>query len=148
MGEARKRCERGRNNFALDAERSRGAIGERSVLSVVRAAERARVVEIDKWSRLAVRHNLPVLNDDLAGWRIRTRDRHNAPPSGPGFQAVEDVSANVVVNPNQRDLGSRDETLFDGSIVREIAVSIEMIGRDVDEEADAWRERGRKVDLI
>ena len=64
------------------------------------------------------------------------------------LQARVDFAARLVVDADERDLGLGDEPLLDRRVAGKIAMPVEMVGRDVDQEPDARRERGREVDLI
>ena len=112
------------------------------------AAERTCDIKVRNRFGFAPRDDAPPRDENVRNRRFRARDRHDAPRSGACFQSRVDVPANVIVDADQRDFGARNKPLFDARIARQIAMSIKMIGRDVNEQADAWRKRGREIDLI
>ena len=148
VGEPRKRLEGARDALALDAQRPRGGVGERGVLRVVGAAKRARLREIDCRRRLRPRHYATLFDPYVSKRRRVPGHRDNPGRAGARLQARIDFPARLVIDADERDLGLRDEPLLDRRIADEIAMPVEMVRRDVDQESDARRERGRKVDLI
>ncbi len=148
MREPRECLERARDAIALDAESPRGGVGERGVLPVMRAAKRPRARKIGRWRGFPSGHHAMLADPDVGERRLRARHRNDAGHASARFQSRIDLATGLVVHADQRDLGLRDKPLLDGGVAGEIAMPVEMVRRDVDEESDGWLKRGREVDLV
>ena len=146
MCEPRKGLERARDAIALDAESPRGGVGERSVLPVMRATKRASARKIGPRRSFSSGHHAMLADPDVGERRLGARHRNDAGHASARFQPRIDFATRLVVHADQRDLRLRDKSLLDGGVAGEIAMPVEMVRRDVDEESDAWaqaRARGR-----
>ena len=94
------------------------------------------------------RHHAMLADEDIGERRLGSRNRNRAGRGDARLQPRIDFPARLVVHADQRDFRVRDQPLLDRGVAGEIAMPVEMVGRDVDEKADAGRERGRKIDLI
>ena len=144
MREAGEAREPPRDLLDAKPQRARGGEGEGGVLAVMRAAQGGR----DARDRSAP----PRRPSHKAGGRRRRRRRSpSASPKSPttvrALSARGDGAAIFVVEPDQRDVGGRDQPLLDRGVILHRAVAVEMVGREVDEQADAGLQRGREVDL-
>ena len=124
--------------------------GSQRILDVVPAAQRA---DAGKVGEGAERARPGRAGDKLAADRVpavrhaRAR-RHEIDPAAVGKpQALGDVAAPVVVLADDRVRRARDEARLEGGVVLHGAVPVEVVGRDVEQHADAGRQRGRQLDL-
>ena len=140
MRKAGKRLERTRDAIALDAKRPRGGVSERRVLAVVSAAKRPCARKIGYGRGFSARHHTVLADPNIGERRFRPRDRNDARSVGARLQPHTDVPAVLIVDADQRDLSLRDQPLFDRRVAREVAMPVEMVGCDVDQESDAGRE--------
>jgi hypothetical protein len=112
------------------------------------AAERPCARKIGRRRCFSPRHHAVLADPNVGERRLRPGDRDDARPIGARFQPRIDVAAVLIVDADQCDFGLRDQPLLDRRVAREIAMPVEMVRRDVDQESDAGRERGSKIDLI
>jgi hypothetical protein len=137
MRKARKRLETVRNAIALHAEGSRGGVGERRVLPIVGAAKRPCASKIGRRRCLPSGHH-PVLTDPNVGVRrLRPRDSKDVGHAGARLQPRIDGAARLIVDADQRDFGLRHQPFLDRGIAGKIAMPVEMVRRDVDQQPDA-----------
>ncbi len=145
MGEAGEAPQPLRDRFDVEPERARGGESEGGVLAIVRAAQSRRDAQIDQRRGGALHEQAMIVDEDVGRLGARGRDADDLAPLGD--QSRRDGAAIVVVEPDQRDIRGRDEPLLDRGVILHRPVAVEMIGRQVDEKADARPKRRRKVDL-
>ena len=81
-------------------------------------------------------------------WRTRSRADTMIDPAAVGEpQALGDVAAPVVVLADDDALRGLDQARLQRRIVLHGAVAVEVVGRDVEQHADAGRQRRRQLDL-
>ena len=148
MSEPGKGQEGAGDALGLDAERPRGGVGERRVLPVVGAAKRPRRLKIGRRRGLYARHHPVFADPDVGERRFLARYRDDARRAGARFEPRVDFAARLVVDADQGDVGMGDQALLHRRVAGKVAVPVEMVGGDVDKEADARRERGGEIDLI
>ncbi len=136
------------DRVARHAERGRGGVSEGGVLAVVGAAQRPGAPEVDRRLGGVAREN-PVIVDENVRQRRRTaRDGHALVVPAGALMRAQIARLGSSSTPIKRDPGLGDQPLLDRRIALEVAVTVEMVRRDVDQEADARRERGGEVDLV
>ena len=115
-------------------------------LCAPRSARAAR--KIDRRRGLSARHNAMFADPDVGERRLLPEIAMTRGAPARALQPGIDCAAGLVVDADQRDVGLGDQALLDRRVARKIAVPIEMVGRDVDQQADARRQRGREIDLV
>ena len=119
----------------------------RGVLAVVGAAQRGNAGEIGDGDRGALLAHEPHAfeHDAVRNGRMMDRDRHDG--SALRAQLLRNAGANLVIDSDDRDIGLGDEPFLDLGIMFHRPVPIEMIDRDVQENAEGRIERRREIDL-
>ena len=112
------------------------------------AAKRPRARKIGHRRGFPSRHHAMLADENVGERRLRPRDRNDSRRPGARLEPRIDGPARLVVDADERNVGLRDQPLLDRGVAGEIAVSVEMVGRDVDEKSDAGAKRGREIDLI
>ena len=139
-----------RDLFGAQAQRARRGEGEGGVLAVVRAAQRRRVAKIDERRVAVARDDEAIVDPDVGrAATARRRSRRRAAPASASRAAVARRSRGTVRRRRRsaRRRRARDQALLDRGVVFQRPVPVEMIGRDVDQRADARLERRREIDL-
>jgi hypothetical protein len=111
-------------------------------------AKCARRRKIDRRLGLAARDHPMLADPDVGERRVLARYRDDARRARARPESQVDVAARLVVDADERNVGMGDEALLDRRVAGKVAMPVEMVRGDVDEEADARRERGREIDLI
>jgi hypothetical protein len=116
-------------------------------LGVVRAAQGADAGEVGDGARFARRRldHGAAYGDDVSLAARLGRDRAKVRPCF--GQPPSDGGTCRVVDADHGRLGTGDQPLLDGGVTLHGAVPVEMIGRDVEEDADARPQRRRQIDL-
>ena len=114
----------------------------------MRAPKRPCARKIGRRRGFTFRHHTVLAHPNIGVWRLYARDSKCAWRARARFQSRINVPAVLIVNADQRDLSLRDKALLDRGVARKIAMPIEMVGRDVNQEPDTRREGGSQIDLI
>ncbi len=152
MGQSRKRAETGARRLPVDTDRPRGGVGGGGVLGIVLARQRPGLVE--------VQHQLPVAGRQLVVklavlGEYAARDRCPAGNRNGTFYAArreigEDAAAVVVIDAGDRrlsrPLAAKDPALG-GHVAGHVAVTIEMIGGDVEKHRHVEHHGGVELQL-
>ena len=151
MREARKAAQAVLQHVEADAHRERGGGGAGRVLRVVLAAQRADAAELCDLAARAARgaHDGAVLDMDAGGQRVLDRDPHHVLAGA--IEPVGDVAAETIVDADDRGaagLHAGDEALLHRSVMRDGAVTVDVVLADIEQNADGGIERGREVDLV
>ena len=136
------------------AERSQAAKAAAGVLPVMGAAQRrgAREIEQDSSSvcsagKAKARRSRP---DRSKRWPAPAGGCWRSPTTGCAglLQTIgKSPRTSRRRRPTMREIGGRDQPLLDRGIIFHRAVAVEMVGRQVEQDADARIERGREIDL-
>ena len=142
-----KRREPARDRLLVEPELAHRGNGSRGVLRIVIAAQRGDAGETGDPARGAVRcgEQLALRRIDAFRQRPPRRDADD-PPGGP-LEPVGDRLRAVIVDRDDCRSRCGHQPLLDGGVARQRAVAVEVIGRDVEEDADARVDAGRKIDL-
>ena len=134
-------------SLLLETELAHRGNGGRGVLRIVMAAQRGDAGETGDPARGSVRcgEQLAIRAIDALRQRPSRRDA-NDPPRGPLEPVGDRLRAVIVDRDDGRSRGGH-QPLLDGGVARQRAVAVEVIGRDVEEDADARVDAGRKIDL-
>ena len=150
MRQARKGLQRGGHFARRHAEAHGRCAGGKRVLDVVPAAQGADAGKIGEG---AERTGPGCACHELAAHRVppmrhaRLR-RYEIDPAAVGKpQALGDVAAPVVVLADDGVRRMRDQAGLEAGVVLHGAVPVEVVGRDVEQHADAGRERRGQLDL-
>ena len=128
-------CEAGRN-------------GRTGVLGVVTAAQRLNAVEIDekRGRPLFGPHDARAFGIEPVGERLPLRDPDDP---GPGaLDTIADQFAMAVISADDRSPGTGNETLLHVRIVLHRTMTIEMVGRQVEQDSGSRVQRRGKIDLV
>jgi hypothetical protein len=130
------------------AQRQRRSGGCRRVLCIVPPAQGRNAGEIGDASFLArAETHDPGAVNVVAAVEDRLRRNQVGGPSRP-FPPLGRRSGIAIVHRDHRRIGIRHHTLLDGGVILHRAVAVEMIGRDVEQNADRRLQRGREIDLV
>ena len=143
----RKGREAGADRLAGDAERIRDRDRRRRVLGVVGAAERADAGDVGEGLRAG---GIDAKQGGAFGehpLRIEPLGRDADERLAPIGAARRDGAAERVVDADDGEIGRGDEALLDRRVLRDRAVPVEMVRRDVEEDADRRLQAWCEVDL-
>ena len=151
MGKARETREALPDRRQVEAERKAGGDRGAGVLRVVRAAQAADAGEIGDGFRFATGRA-----QDARALRVIAVAQsalHGDPlhALAGARDAVGGSARPVIVDADHRGaarLHAGRQTLLDGGVVLHRAVAVEMVFRDVEQNADGRMQRGREIDLI
>ena len=153
MGQARKGLKPRADRAVVHAQRLAGAEGGGRILSIMRAAQGLRSCKrgerFDEPAacpkrQSAVQSMLRIMG---AAQQIRSAVGDRRHRFSPPQQAAEHGAAMIVVDAQHHMIGARDEPLFHRRIVVHGSMAINVVGGDVDQHADARRQRWREIDL-
>lgn len=138
------------DGLAGQAQRLAGGIGGHGILSIVGATQGS-----DAGNREAVQHraglhpdNVCALQAQAIGKRIADRQAHHEAAGALG--AVGHGLSEAIVDADDRRaarLDAGDQPFLDAGIGLQRAMAVQMVGRDVQADADRGVERRRQVDL-
>ncbi|MGY4326159.1 hypothetical protein ACVWWG_000573 [Bradyrhizobium sp. LB7.2] len=130
---------------------SAAAAAHAAILRIVQAAQRADAAEPGNFaagtSRIA--HDGAVLHMDAA--RQRVLDGNALHLLACAIEPVGDVAAKPVVDTDDRGaaaLHTGNEAFLHRGVMRDGAVTVDMVLADIEQNADGGIERGREVDLV
>ena len=149
MGEARKGGEARRDARMIEAEGAERGDGGGGVLAVMRAAQRGDAGKIGDERRAPARAapEAPLFEND-AGIERRAGGGDLRQIAPGGAKLIGDGAGVIVIDADDGEIGGMDEAGLDRRVILHGSVAVEMIGRDVEENADGRVERGREVDLV
>ena len=127
------------------------SIGRRSILPVMDTQQRANAREISNLHRLlaGLVDEDAILDVDSAGYPPLDRNGNDRAPAPTG-QFGMNPAADIVVNADHGGLGrgpAREDARFRSNVVREIAVTLNVVGRHIQQHRDVAHQGPDQVEL-